>query len=146
MESSNFAQTCENEYIDIDYRHPTMNESYWKPPLYRHPPPFTLRKISWLQNKTKTDQPVPADAGVPADAVEKKTRIYSKNVIEDIYNLQDKDNITEESNKFDFMDSDSDVSVDSSTSNFSDLDEKSEDYCCICCCCTIKNKVEKRNI
>jgi hypothetical protein len=48
----------------------------------------------------------------------KPPKIYSKAVIEDVFNLKNK---PDSSNNFDFMDSDSDVSVDSDTSNFSDL-------------------------
>jgi len=114
MENESFAQTCGN-YDNVTYRHPTFHQNYRRPPLYRHPTPFPVtrnRDIPMIQGirYIQETEIVDTDAKPP--------RIYSKAVIEDVFNLKNK---PDSSNNFDFMDSDSDVSVDSDTSNFSDL-------------------------
>jgi len=123
MTNYSFAQTCEN-YDNVTYRHLTFHQNYQHPPLYRHPTPFPVsinRNTPMIQG-IRYIQETGATNVLYANAI-KPPKIYSKAVIEDVFNLKNK---PDSSNNFDFMDSDSDVSVDSDTSNFSDLAEAPE--------------------
>lgn len=120
MENESFAQTCGN-YDNISYRHPTFNQPYRKPPPYRHPTPFTKRR----KNTNQVQDGVQGIKYGVTETVVTNTKVYSHTVIEDVFDLLDKP-LTDNDNdngKFDFMDTDSDLSTDSNGSKFSNEDK-----------------------
>lgn len=133
------SNNCENIYLSL-----RNLKSYRYPPPYRHPPPFNTSL-----KKNKKDRPsniiymnsseIDTLKYNSDEVVEKDKKVFSKSVIDAALKSNENENNENNENEtddFDFMDSDSNISIDSNTSKFSRESKytRRNKKCYYCCC------------